>query len=574
VDEHQQPASALDALLQWEVSLWFEQGTFEQRLLLLQDGLRRFPDAAAIRVRLGHLLVIDDQQHQALEILSPLLDDNLPSISALAIAARAEAMCGNTTRAQYHLSRVQQLSPERFMGLPNLKGDVQVFLGNYEEAITAYEELAGDPSDANLLALIGRLGITWAHYRSGDFSRAATELTQAIMLWVERDMGLLFYDELNQWYAIPSIKELCQAALEQESFSELLRPEQRGVALFLLHKYQLIFSPAPSHELLLQAATLTRHPALGEHLTEYYVSTGTWDAVVTAHLRYERWRLALSEKADPRSFLGEEGYFYCPSTDDAPRVPAEQFKSVCEAAIKCMAENQDAEVRQQIYVPFYRTFLRQILLDGNKFSLMSIIAEALSDLGPPPDVEHQDVIYALEKLGLPDEVQKFKQRQQKKQKSEANDQIAQVTTEYDISTYTLLDPLNNSLWAGTKIIDHDGLRFRSRSEVRIYDALKRRRLLFIPNGMAVFGRLGFKREPDFLICKDGKWGILEVISERTHPYAARDHERARLFKDYGVRCIEFFDAEQCWKSPDGVVDQFLRLLDQQTEARSPSSSGG
>jgi hypothetical protein len=125
-------------------------------------------------------------------------------------------------------------------------------------------------------------------------------------------------------------------------------------------------------------------------------------------------------------------------------------------------------------------------------------------------------------------------------------------------------PLNVAALVARAPVEHDGLRFRSRVETRIYDALKRRPVLFFPNGAAIFGgrKEDEKREPDFLVCCAGKWGILEVMGDRYHPSAtaARDHERARLFKDYGVNFIEFYDAAQCDREPEAVVDDFLRRL--------------
>ena len=70
------------------------------------------------------------------------------------------------------------------------------------------------------------------------------------------------------------------------------------------------------------------------------------------------------------------------------------------------------------------------------------------------------------------------------------------------------------------------------------------------------------REPDFLVCKDGKWGVLEVDGEPFHPPSrtVQDHERDRLFRAYGVRVVEHFDASRCFEEADGVVAEFLAIL--------------
>ncbi len=123
--------------------------------------------------------------------------------------------------------------------------------------------------------------------------------------------------------------------------------------------------------------------------------------------------------------------------------------------------------------------------------------------------------------------------------------------------------LNNCFFKTERIIEHDDLRFRSNAEIAIYDELARRRMLFFPNAAAVLGgRKREKREPDFLICERGKWGILEVMGDAYHKNAAKDHERARLFKDAGVLCVEFFTAGDCEFDPRAVVDRFLAILRQ------------
>jgi hypothetical protein len=108
----------------------------------------------------------------------------------------------------------------------------------------------------------------------------------------------------------------------------------------------------------------------------------------------------------------------------------------------------------------------------------------------------------------------------------------------------------------------NGLRFRSKTEMILAQALSEKGTLFFPLPAAVSGRR--KLEPDFLICTEhGKWGILEVNGDEFHPpqTAARDHERARWFKELGVRFYDIYSASDCYRDPNGVIDRFLRLLE-------------
>jgi len=131
--------------------------------------------------------------------------------------------------------------------------------------------------------------------------------------------------------------------------------------------------------------------------------------------------------------------------------------------------------------------------------------------------------------------------------------------------------LNNCYFKKEKTILHDELRFRSRGEIAIYEEMKKRDVLFFPNAAAVLGCSASeygqgieKKEPDFLICYKGKWGILEINGDEFHSglvKTTKDHERARRFNHYGVFFIQAFDADKCKADPEGVVDEFLMLLE-------------
>ncbi len=106
------------------------------------------------------------------------------------------------------------------------------------------------------------------------------------------------------------------------------------------------------------------------------------------------------------------------------------------------------------------------------------------------------------------------------------------------------------------------MKFGSISEVRIAQALASRRVLFFPLPLAVRRETGAsymdRREPDFLVCHDGVWGILEVAF---HPDRyEKDAEKDGWFKQSGIVCIQNYTAEHCFNHPSEVVDAFLHIL--------------
>ena len=106
------------------------------------------------------------------------------------------------------------------------------------------------------------------------------------------------------------------------------------------------------------------------------------------------------------------------------------------------------------------------------------------------------------------------------------------------------------------------IKFRSESERRIAIALDATGVLFLPNCLTRLsaGDSRITKESDFLVCRDGKWGILEVDGP-FHPRAALDHSRDRLFQAYRVRVIQRYDWQECLNDAPGVVQQFLTLLE-------------
>jgi very-short-patch-repair endonuclease len=109
------------------------------------------------------------------------------------------------------------------------------------------------------------------------------------------------------------------------------------------------------------------------------------------------------------------------------------------------------------------------------------------------------------------------------------------------------------------------LSFRSKTEREIAKALDRANVVFAPNAKVRLGVTADHRqtlEPDFLVCCDGKLGLLEVDGSEWHPpqRSAEEHERDRRFHEHGIRVVQRFDARRWYEMPDEVVAEFLRLL--------------
>jgi hypothetical protein len=119
-------------------------------------------------------------------------------------------------------------------------------------------------------------------------------------------------------------------------------------------------------------------------------------------------------------------------------------------------------------------------------------------------------------------------------------------------------------YSNSTIHTWENLRFRSKTEIKIAEALDRAGVLFFPNSLARLttpkGRAN--KEADFLICYKGKWGVLEVDGPyHTAERRVEEQERERIFKINGIKVVERFDAKECYETPDKVVQKFFYLME-------------
>jgi hypothetical protein len=113
-----------------------------------------------------------------------------------------------------------------------------------------------------------------------------------------------------------------------------------------------------------------------------------------------------------------------------------------------------------------------------------------------------------------------------------------------------------------QILTYNEMKFGSKSEIRIAQELERRKVLFFPLPLAVRADTGEMyedhREIDFLVCDNGRWGILEVAFHQDR--YEKDSEKGGWFKKSGILCVEYYTAERCYEETSKVVDEFLSIL--------------
>ncbi|HEX2906827.1 MAG TPA: hypothetical protein VHO69_08205 [Phototrophicaceae bacterium] len=123
---------------------------------------------------------------------------------------------------------------------------------------------------------------------------------------------------------------------------------------------------------------------------------------------------------------------------------------------------------------------------------------------------------------------------------------------------------NQNSYAKTPLV-WSGMRFNSKGEIAIAQALERLGVMYFPNCLARVGSRDNRqtRFPDFLVCYRGKWGILEIDGATYHTpsSATDDHERRRQIEQHGgISYFDRFKHSRCVNEPDKVVKEFLDIL--------------
>ncbi|MDM3861942.1 MAG: pentapeptide repeat-containing protein [Aphanizomenon gracile PMC644.10] len=140
----------------------------------------------------------------------------------------------------------------------------------------------------------------------------------------------------------------------------------------------------------------------------------------------------------------------------------------------------------------------------------------------------------------------------------------------DLIISTTLEKDNNiknqgvQFYSNSTIHTWENLRFRSKTEIKIAEALDRAGVLFVPNSLARLNTSKGRenKEADFLICYNGKWGVLEVDGPfHTAERRVEEQERERIFKKNGIKVVERFDSERCYNNPDEVVQEFFKMIE-------------
>src|SRR5687767_114865 len=98
---------------------------------------------------------------------------------------------------------------------------------------------------------------------------------------------------------------------------------------------------------------------LSGDLADHFAETGRWRQAVEHHLIYATWQYSCWDKAEP--FPDYNAEFHYPSK----RIRRKKARSdIHRISVRLLRDQSNTEVVRAVFVPFYRSFWRNVLLDG------------------------------------------------------------------------------------------------------------------------------------------------------------------------------------------------------------------
>lgn len=399
------PRCRLDAFL------WLEElhrrgaNEAQERAEVLKKAVESYAESVEARVRLADLLIFRlDAAQEALNTVSPLLEDDQPSAAALGYAFYASKRLGNAKEALQHLDALEPDTGRSEADLMLIKGDTLVTLGHLGEASACYHEVEkrGDLEQR----VLGLFGKTLVALEEDRVESAMDNVRQAAHLWFEALVddesfyleGLHIFlgnEVLHYRDCLASAKKVFQKFLDEEGYQERLDDELRGRLIYLRYKYKESAGCAAEDDvegLLIRAYELLEHPLISRDLSFGHLEPEKITRGVYHHLNYALWKHSTCDSAESfPNYLAELDFL---DWEERPIVGANDYPFVHRVALDHL-EASNKEAVKEVMVPFYRSFWRRALFEGELFENVLEVASTLLDSVPNDAVVLFDRAYAL-----------------------------------------------------------------------------------------------------------------------------------------------------------------------------------
>ncbi len=397
----------------------------EQGIQILEEAFSLYPDHEEIRLEFAKDLIYWRKQYETgLLVLAPLLERNdlekyrFEEVVGLSVEAALQASWYDKALQYLKLIPISPPTAHSYSpGLTRLQGDLFLHLRDFAAARASYEqEIQSGSFGAQFLGLFG---CAWAWLLEDKGEKALPLIERALAAWFELD------DESGHDYAFDNepvcigtvhigdespalcVKQVCEALLQGDAD---LATTLRGQLSYLLYLYfagyyenrlDRVWKQKAEHEqLLLQAAQLIEHPLLSKSLASMYEERGDLPMAVEYHLR---WCIQ-SFNRDSERFDQDDAEF---APENEETLNQELRQRIHDKVWAQLQAYQSASMIEAIFVPFYRSFWRDLLKEGKMHQEIVEVTAVILRVATTMDIDDEqwDYAYYLQDLGRLEEAE-------------------------------------------------------------------------------------------------------------------------------------------------------------------------
>jgi tetratricopeptide (TPR) repeat protein len=384
----------------------------EQSVQLLEEAFSRYPDHERIRLEFASGLIYWRKQYETgLQVLAPLLQrDDLEQYQfekVVGLSVKAALQAGWHEKAREYLELIPIAPPAAdsyWPGLTKLHGDLMLLQRDFAAARACYEQEI--QSGSFVAQFLGLFSCAWSWLLEEKSEKALPLVERALAAWFELD------NARHHNYAFDSepvrvggihigdespalcVRQVCETLLQGDvNLAQTLR----GQLSYLLYCYFAGYyeirqdegweQKAEHEQLLVQAAQLFEHPLLSKALSSLYEERGDLPMAVDFHLRW----CVQSFTRDSEHFDGDDAE-YAAQSEEA--LSQELRQRIHDRAWAQLQAHQTASVVEAIFIPFYRSFWRDLLLEGKMHQEIVDVTAMFLRVGTTGDIDDEQWDYA------------------------------------------------------------------------------------------------------------------------------------------------------------------------------------
>ena len=371
------------------------------KIEILKEGLKRFPENEEICFQLATLLSRWKNDEGVLQIISPFLGMKEVSPRLLWRAYKAAFTAADADQALSLLLKITQTKCTYDSSLWMLIGDLYLQIGQHEEAADSHLK-AFQGSRDDTVRIRSAMELSKIKAAQSDFESALYYAGEFANIWFDSDPDGEHYhiiridnEYLDEYDESEVMTANCKVILD-------IITGKSESALLIGRLMYILSVLSNDHVLLRKASGYISHPLLDRDLRSLAIDEGNFESATIYHLNYARWKWKESQSRGIH-WLPEDAKMSC---DTAEIKTKSARRNIHKLALEILKECADKDEAAEVFIPFYRSFWRPLLLDKQLYKEMQETLRILLSHSPSSNLELFDSAYSLHELSDLSEAEK------------------------------------------------------------------------------------------------------------------------------------------------------------------------